>query len=66
MALSSYAEATEDRAAPLRERIATWGHAPLRGSRHLVPSILRSAVTEDGRAWTLCGKTARFRFAYLT
>jgi hypothetical protein len=33
---------------------------------YLVPSILRSAVTEDGRAWTLCGKTARFRFAHLT
>ena len=35
---------------PLRERIAPWGHAPLRGSHHLVPSTLRSAATEDGRA----------------
>jgi hypothetical protein len=26
------------------------GHAPLRGSRHLVPSTLRSTATEDGRA----------------
>jgi len=34
----------------LCERIAPWGHAPLRGSRWLFPSTLRSAATEDGRA----------------
>jgi hypothetical protein len=34
---SSVAEAMEDRPVPLRERIALWGHAPLRGSRWLVP-----------------------------
>ena len=50
MALSSFAKASEDRPVPPRERIAPWGHAPLRGSRHLVPSTLRSTATEDGRA----------------
>ena len=30
-------------------RIAPRGHAPLRGSRHLIPSTLRSgSATEDG------------------
>jgi len=62
MAVSAVAEAMADRPVPLRERIAPWGHAPLRGSRPLVPSTLRSAATpvlrsgsatedgEDGRA----------------
>jgi hypothetical protein len=37
MAASRVAKAMQDRPVPLRERIAPWGHAPLRGSRHLVP-----------------------------
>ena len=42
MAASTVAKAMVDRPVPLRERIAPWGHAPLRGSRWQVP-----------RAWAL-------------